>query len=184
MALLGLGKKPAPEKKEEVPEELPDLPQGSSNTNSSPEKSAPDELPPVERSLAPDELPPVAGFDTGAEINVKPGDRRLYFAQLLQKLHDEGLKSTKLSSPTANLLSDMKKHWKQQKKVEEAEEMVQKVANTIAPLQRLEEEWSQLYDEIEAKKQLLQQKEEEIKRLSEQLKDTAAKAEKMRSSLD
>jgi len=184
LALLGLGKKPVTEKKEEVPDELPDLPQGSSKQVSAPDKTVPDELPPVQQSLAPDELPPVAGFETGAEINVKPGDRRYYFAQLLQKLHDEGLKSTKLSSPNANLLVDMKKHWKQQKKLEEAEDMVQKVANTIAPLQKLEEEWSALYDEIETKKQLLQQKEEEIRHLSEELKETASKAEKMRANLD
>ena len=197
MPLLNIGKKKQeaqPAQQQEVPDELPDLPQGAENA---PEQAlgdageVPDELPPAEAvgaeagaDLAPDELPPVedAGAAVeGSEAGVHAEDRRLYFSNLLQKLQEEGLKSTKLTAPSANLLSDMKKHWKQQKKFEEIDAMNRQVAESIAPLQKLEQEWVVLQGEIERKKELLHAKEVEIRDLAEELKRNASKAEKMGS---
>ncbi|MBI5881280.1 hypothetical protein HZB90_04070, partial [archaeon] len=57
MPIFNLGKKPEAEQKQ-VPDELPDLPQGVANTQqAAAQQSVPAELPPVD--LAPDELPPV-----------------------------------------------------------------------------------------------------------------------------
>ena len=191
MALLNLGKKKAEEQQsQDVPDELPDLPQAVENGQEQVETAhgvVPDELPPVDLSstdLAPDELPPVTGSDAsvmGSETNSLSDDRRLYFSNILQKLHEEGIKSTKLTIPSANFLSDMKKHWKKQKKSEALEAMNRSVAENIGPLQQLEREWVALQDDIEGKKRLLHEKEEKIKNLSEELKKTASKAEKMNS---
>lgn len=189
MALLNLGKKKAEEQPPaDVPDELPDLPEAAEN---SPEavsagsgSNVPDELPPVDSvtksELAPDELPPVTQIDSAPEA-AQVDDQRLYFSQLLQKFHEEGLKSTKITTPSVNLVSDMKKHWKKLKKAEEAALMNKKVAEGIAPLQRLEQEWMSIQEDIESKKNLLRDKEEEIRKLSEELRQTALKAEKMNS---
>ncbi|MBW2997844.1 hypothetical protein KY349_05885 [Candidatus Woesearchaeota archaeon] len=194
MPLLGIGKKKEegqqPAQQQEVPDELPDLPQKAENAPeqaSDAQQGAPDELPPAEApvgeaagtELAPDELPPVADADTTSEVAQGLDDRRLYFSNLLRKLHEEGVKSTKLTAPSVNLLSDMKKHWKTQKRSEEIDAMNKKVEQCITPLQRLEQEWIAIHDEIESKKTLLHEKEDEIKNLAENLKQTAAKAEKM-----
>lgn len=175
MPIFNLGKKPEAEQKQ-VPDELPDLPQGvAANTQqAAAQQSVPAELPPVD--LAPDELPPV---DVGGTPELAQGeDKRLYFSMMLQKLNEEGVKSTKLTVPTANLLTDMKKHWKQQKKTDEIQAMRQKVAESITPLQRLEQEWVALQEDIEMKKDLLHQKEEEIRKLAEEAKMLALKAER------
>lgn len=186
--MLGIGKKKEagqqPAQQQEVPDELPDLPQKAENApeQGGDQQGAPDELPPVEvpaDGLAPDELPPVTDVDTNSEISQGLDDRRLYFSNLLRKLHEEGVRSTKLTSPSVNLLTDMKKHWKVQKRSEEIEAMNRKVEQCITPLQRLEQEWITLHDEIESKKALLHVKEDEIKKLAEELRQTAAKAENM-----
>lgn len=185
--MLGIGKKSAQDGQEsgsqdaaEVPEELPDLPEQPEN---SPESSigdaVPDELPPAD--LAPDELPPVDDAAAAPDLSHPGDDKRLYFSSLLQKIHEEGLKSTKLMVPTANLLSDMKKHWKEQKRTEEVDAMMQKVTESLTPLQRLEKEWVALNDDIEQKKQLLRQKEAEIQKLAEEARLMAAQAERMKS---
>ena len=185
MALLGLGKKQEPETKEEVPEELPDLPQTAENAPQDAQEAqgeVPDELPPTEvGELAPDELPPVTDAGLGPELAAQADDKRLYFSQMLQKLHEEGIKSTKLTSPTANILSDMKKHWKQTKRSEELDAMRQSVADSITPLQKLEQEWVSLQEEIDQKKKQLHEKEEAIKKLAEEAKTLAVKAEKMKT---
>jgi hypothetical protein len=190
LALLNLGKKKAEEQPpQDVPDELPDLPEAAEN---SPEavpagsgSDVPDELPPVdgipESELAPDELPPVTQVDSAPEA-AQVDDQRLYFSQLLQKFHEEGLKSTKITTPSVNLVSDMKKNWKKLRKAEEAALMNRKVAENIAPLQRLEQEWMSIQEDIESKKNLLRDKEEEIRKLSEELRQTAQKAEKMNSN--
>lgn len=204
MPLFNTGKKKAEEQpQQEVPDELPDLPEGGDDSKDAADgdappqtgdsgaadtskltgqqsQQAPDELPPVDApqaELAPDELPPVTQIGSGPE-NAHIDDQRLYFSQLLQKFHEEGLKSTKLSIPSVNLVSDMKKHWKKLKKAEKAAQMNRKVAETIAPLQKLEQEWMGIQEEIETKKKILQEKEEEIKKLSEELKQAAQKADK------
>ena len=97
-----------------MPDELPDLPQKAENApeQGNAQQGAPDELPPAEApagdavatELAPDELPPVADADTSSEVTPNLDDRRLYFSNLLKKLHEEGVRSTKLSAPSANLL--------------------------------------------------------------------------------
>jgi hypothetical protein len=173
-------KKDPAQPQQEVPDELPDLPQGAANApaQEAAAQPAPDELPPIE--LAPDELPPVGAGSAPGELSAQSDDKRLYFSMMLQKLHEEGIKSTKLTAPTANLLSDMKKHWKQRKKVEEIEAMKQRVAESITPLQRLEQEWVSLQEDIEMKKQLLHEKEEEIRKLAEQAKTLAVKADSMK----
>jgi hypothetical protein len=188
LPLLGIGKKQEPEAKEEAPEELPDLPQGAENAEpaqGAKEQAVPDELPPVDAAaggeLAPDELPPVTdAAGTSSDVAPQSDDRRLYFSSMLQKLHEEGLKSTKLTSPSANLLSDMKKHWKQQKKSEEIDAMRQKVADSLTPLQKLEQEWVALQDDIDQKKKQLHEKEDEIRKLADEAKTLATKAEKMK----
>ena len=194
--MLGIGKKKEegqqPAQQQEVPDELPDLPQKAENApeQGGAQQGAPDELPPAGTpaetpaeaagaELAPDELPPVADVDTTSEVAQSLDDRRLYFSNLLKKLHEDGIRSTKLTSPSVNLLSDMKKHWKAQKKSEEIEAMNKKVEQCITPLKKLEQEWISIHDEIEAKKALLREKEDEIKKLAEDLKQTAAKAERM-----
>jgi hypothetical protein len=169
-------KKDPAQPQQEVPEELPDLPQGAAPA----QEAAPDELPPV-GELAPDELPPVGAGIGSSDLASQQDDRRLYFSTMLQKLHEEGIKSTKLTSPTANLLTDMKKHWKQRKRVEEIDAMRQKVAESLTPLQRLEQEWVSLQEEIEIKKQLLHEKEEEIRKFAEQAKTLALKADSMKA---
>jgi hypothetical protein len=176
LPILGLGKKPE-QKKEDAPDELPELPQASALGQTS--QAVPDELPMPEPSLAPDELPPVGGGLGPADAT--GDDKRLYFSIMMQKLHDEGLKSTKLMSPTANLLVDMKKHWKQRKKADELDEMMRKVGESINPLQKLEQEWVSLQDEIEEKKRMLSEKEEAIKKLVEEARSLAIKAESMKS---
>ncbi|MBN1543974.1 hypothetical protein JW898_00765 [Candidatus Woesearchaeota archaeon] len=180
MPLLGLGKKQEPEKPAEVPDELPDLPQTASNAPAQ-DGEIPDELPPIDQELAPDELPPVIERGTATELSGQGDDKRLYFSSLLQKLHADGIKSTKLTAPSANLLADMKKHWKTRKRSEEIDAMKQKVADSLTPLQRLEQEWVALQEDIELKKQQLHEKEEEIRKLAEEAKNLAAKAEKMNS---
>ncbi|MBW2964493.1 hypothetical protein KY363_03460 [Candidatus Woesearchaeota archaeon] len=177
MPLLGIGKKQETKEAQtsEVPDELPDLPQDSSSA-----ADAPDELPPVDeplpgQDLAPDELPPV---DEPTALGASGDDKKLYFSSLLQKLHEEGLKSTKLTAPSANLLSDMKKHWKDQKAAAERDAMLQEVAQSIDPLQRLEQEWVALQEDIENKKRLLQEKEEQIRQLADKAKSAALKAQK------
>lgn len=204
MPLLGIGKKTEAEApKEEVPEELPDLPQtgdapaeaGAAGAEAAPQEgaegaAAPDELPPLDPSaspaspgdLAPDELPPVEGGaipSPGDEVAPGADDRRLYFASMLQKLHEEGVKSTKLTSPSVNLLTDMKKHYKQVKKEEAKTAMQQELADSLTPLQKLEQEWVTLQEDIEQKKKMLHEKEAEIRKLAEDAKSLAAKAEKM-----
>ena len=193
--MLNLGKKKEEEQpQQEVPDELPDLPQTAENPQGSAQEAAPaasdqavpDELPPADiptdgaqPELAPDELPPVTQVDSATEGAQVIDDQRLYFSQLLQKFQEEGLKSTKLITPSVNLVADMKKHWKKLKKTEEIEAMNKKVEENIAPLQKLEQEWIAIHDEIEAKKKLMHEKEEEIRKLSENLKQIALKAEKM-----
>lgn len=176
MPLLGIGKKQESKEvqKADVPDELPDLPQDSSGT-----ADAPDELPAVDSllpgELAPDELPPV---EEPTALATPGDDKRLYFSSLLQRLHEDGLKSTKLTAPSANLLSDMKKHWKDQKAAAEREAMLRDVAQSIDPLQKLEQEWVALQEDIELKTKLLQEKEEQIRQLSEKAKTAALKAQK------
>jgi hypothetical protein len=190
LALLNIGKKKEPEQPPEVPDELPDLPQEAENTVESAadaqEQVVPDELPPVAElpaELAPDELPPVSevGADLEAPSEAVQGvdDKRLYFSQLLQKLHDEGLKSTKLTTPTANLFADMKKHWKVRKRSDEIDDMNRQLQDSINPLQKLEQEWVSLSDEIDAKKKALHEKEEQIKQFAEDLKRRAVKVKKL-----
>ncbi|MBW2972574.1 hypothetical protein KY359_06060 [Candidatus Woesearchaeota archaeon] len=187
MPILGLGKKQEPQKAEDVPDELPDLPQTAraAQTQQAPDAGAPDELPPLDQELAPDELPPMTddmAAEAGAGLAPQSNDRRLYFSAMLQKLHEEGIKSTKLTTPSANLLVDMKKHWKQRKKEEEIESMKQMVADSLNPLQKLEQEWVALQDDIEQKKKLLHEKEEAIRKLAEDAKNLAVKAEKMKQN--
>lgn len=185
MPLLGIGKKQQQEATAdalEVPDELPDLPQESGVADAE-TVSAPDELPPAELppagDLAPDELPPVT--DPGIQGDNPPQeiDRRLYFSNLLQKLNEEGIKSTKLTTPSANLLSDMKKHWKIQQKEARKDEVNRQLAESLTPLQKLEQEWVALQEDIEQKKKALHAKEDEIKKLAEEAKSLAAKAQKM-----
>jgi Skp family chaperone for outer membrane proteins len=97
---------------------------------------------------------------------------------MLQKLQQDGVKSTKLTSSSANLRSDMKKHWKQQKRQDNIDDMRKKVAESLTPLQRLEQEWVALQDDIEQKKKMLHDKEEEIRKLAEEAKALALKAER------
>jgi hypothetical protein len=190
LALLNIGKKKEPENLPEVPDELPDLPQEAENADvpDTQKQEVPDELPPVDAvptELAPDELPPMDDnvdlpvTSTGPDIAQDVDDKRLYFSQLLQKLHDEGLKATKLTTPTANLFQDMKKHWKTVKRSDEIEQMNKQLADSITPLQRLEKEWVAISDEIEAKKQALCEKEEQIKQLAEDLKKRAEKVKRI-----
>lgn len=176
MALLGLGKKSEDKPKEEVPEELPDLPDDLSSDENTPGE-APDELPPAE--LAPDELPPVGEISQPIGSRPSVDDQRLYFSSMLQKMHDEGISATKLMVPSANLISDMKKHWKKQRKEMQIDEMMQKVQDSITPLQRLEQEWVALHDEIEDKRQQLREKEDAIRKLAEEARSVALKAQKM-----
>ncbi|HII71543.1 TPA: hypothetical protein HA265_02200 [Candidatus Woesearchaeota archaeon] len=186
MALLNLGKKKdvSVAEQQEVPEELPDLPQGEEQPDEQVEDisdgGVPAELPEVDE-LAPDELAPIDGVP-GSGLGVSQAevgnvDRRLYFSDLLQKLHQEGLKSTKLTSPSANLLTDMKSYWKQKKKEEELNAMNAELLQNIAPLQRLEKEWVDLQDEIELKKKLLREKEQKIQEMAESLKSLARKTD-------
>ena len=163
-----------------MPEELPDLPESGEDTESA---DASDDL--LDTELAPDELPPMddigeAGVDgVISETKVAPeiSDRRSYFSNLLQKINEEGLKSTKLINPSLNVLSDMKKHWKDRKKNEALEVMNAELVQNIQPLQQLEQEWSQLQDDIEQKKALLKQKEQEIQEMAENLKQLAKKVD-------
>jgi hypothetical protein len=192
LALLGIGKKKEPEAaKEEVPEELPDLPKDEGAAEAAPEQAAeqpaeqeggvPDELPDA-GDLSPDELSPIPSgepsIDTNAKLETDPLDRKLYFSQLLQKFHEDGLKSTKLVSPSADLLSDMKKFWKEKKKSEQLDAMRQKIKIDIEPLQKLEKEWADLREDIEQKKKLLREKEKSIQSLVEELKTLARKTER------
>ncbi|MFC1741724.1 hypothetical protein ACFL3V_04275 [Nanoarchaeota archaeon] len=173
MGLLNIGKKKAAEKAEDVPDELPDLPGEQ-------QAEVPDELPPMDSpekaDLAPDELPPVTGGE--AELGETADDQRLYFSNMLQQLHEEGLKSTKLTSPKANLLADMKKHWRTQKRTDQLDAMNQELTESVQPLQRLEQEWVSLNSEIELRKNLLREKEDEIKRLAEELRTKALKVQR------
>jgi hypothetical protein len=72
----------------------------------------------------------------------------------------------------------MKKHWKQQKRQDNIDDMRKKVAESLTPLQRLEQEWVALQDDIEQKKKMLHDKEEEIRKLAEEAKALALKAER------
>jgi len=178
MALFNISKKSESEKKEEVPDELPDLPQAAENnqTMQNSNSTIPAELPPVE--LAPDELPPVGGLGVMPGSPLQDFDKRSYFSGVLQKLQEEGVKSTKLTASSANLLGDMKKHWKQVKKQGEIDAMKQKVLESLTPLQELEQEWISLQEDIEQKKRLLHEKEEKIRVLAEEARNLALKAEK------
>jgi hypothetical protein len=189
LPLLGIGKKTEPENadaaKQDVPDELPDLPQAegappAENAEAAPEAAVPDELPPA-ADLAPDELPPVTELGAAPEPDIQADDRKLYFSSMLQKLHEEGVKSTKLTSTSANLLTDMKKHWKAQKRTAEMDGMMKKVAESITPLQKLEQEWVALSEDIEQKKKILHEKEDQIKKLAEDARSLAMKADRMKS---
>jgi hypothetical protein len=185
--LLGIGKKQEPEKQEEVPEELPDLPQAAENApDAGPDaqvQAAPDELPPVDApssgELAPDELPPVTDELSDQGVELPTDDKRLYFSTMLQKLHEDGLKSTKLTTPSVNLLSDMKKHWRDKRKSDQVDAMRQQIAESLTPLQKLEQEWVALQEDIDQKKKMLHEKEEAIKKLAEEARSLAVKADKI-----
>ncbi|MBW2968228.1 hypothetical protein KY362_07115 [Candidatus Woesearchaeota archaeon] len=203
MPLLNIGKKKGAEatdaaQQTAVPEELPDLPADAPATpdqsqamNSS--DAAPAELPDIQQDLAPDELPPMTpgevqdgsaalGMPGQSGQSLPSGDRKLYFSSMLQKLHQDGLKSTRLTASSLNVLADMKKHWKDTRKEEELASMERQVEDKILPLQRLEQEWVALKDDIELKRQQMHEKEEEIRRLSEELRTLAVKTEKMGSA--
>ncbi len=187
MPLLGIGKKQEPaQAPAEVPDELPDLPQAEAPAEAGADMDVPDELPPAELSpvedLAPDELPPVGDMGVADQGATQGIDRRLYFSNLLQKLNQEGIKSTKLTSPSVNMLSDMKRHWKLQKKEAEKDEMNRMLADSLTPLQRLENEWVALQEDIELKKKQLHDKEEEIRKLAEEAKALALKAERFQKT--
>lgn len=176
---------------EEVPEELPDLPEDSADQESvdsgDPGGRQQDQGAVVpEQDLAPDELPPVESGQ--GELEEEPGpdspDKRLYFSELLRKLNEDGIRSTKLTNQSVNLLSDMKRHWKERKKTEELEAMNSELKQNIAPLQKLEREWTQLQSEIEQKRQLLKEKEQKIQEMSENLKKLAKKTGKLEGKAD
>jgi hypothetical protein len=184
LPLLGIGKKKEAVAAEEVPEELPDLPQSDVNPGDQQGASVPDELPDA-GELAPDELPPATageiGIDNASEVDTNltsMADKRLYFSNLLQKLQDDGLKSTKLVSPSADLLSDMKKFWKEKRKTDMIDAMKQELEKNVFPLQKLEKEWADLYDDIEQKKKLLREKEKSIQAMGETLKTLARQTDK------
>jgi hypothetical protein len=149
------------------------------------------EIKPMQREpeLAPDELSPVhvekktiepkPSRSNESKLNVDISDRRLYFSDLLRQMKDQG--TSKLTSANVNFLADMRKHWDDKLKEAEVDELNKEVEDRLMPLQRLEKEWVMLKEDIENKKKQLRKTEDEIRALSEELREMAVRTESFKA---
>ncbi len=188
MALLNLDKfkKEGGGAKQDIPDELPSLPDASADAPTAAAAAVAPAGENNEQSQVPDELPPVSlkprkpAEPTSlvkkpeAKIYEQKTDEKLYFSELMSRFHDKGLQRDVekefLSSSSGELVANLHAQWEEQKHKESMDEFEEIIIEKMKPLQNLEQEWRALKREIDQKNRNLMKKEEEIKALASELR--------------